>query len=177
MPLWFALLCAASVALKLGFTCVAPLAALGAVAALTINRRAALLAAGSVWLANQIAGFAILNYPMHSGALMWAAALGVATLSACEAAGFAARHVSGLHVSGLAAFGAAFLAAFAVYQGCVVGTSLAAQTSLEYFTVEFVARNFAINVATFAILLAANHLAIPVKRASRPPVELASRLA
>jgi hypothetical protein len=111
---------------------------MGAVAALTMNRRVALLAAGSVWLANRIAGFA-------------------------------ARRTSGL-----VTFGVSFLAAFTVYEGGVVMTSLAMRGGLEYFTVEFVARNFAINAVTFAILLAANRLAAPAHRNAGPVVELAA---
>ena len=65
-PLWIALLVLASVVFSLGFACAVPLAAFAAIAALTLGKRDAFVLVGAVWLANQIAGFAINHYPLVS---------------------------------------------------------------------------------------------------------------
>ena len=52
-PIWIALLVIASIAFSLGFACATPFAAFAAAAALTMNRRDAMLLVGLVWLANQ----------------------------------------------------------------------------------------------------------------------------
>ena len=61
--LWLGLI-AATVAFALGFACEVPLATLGAVAALTLSRRDALMLNGAVWLANQIVGFCRAELPL-----------------------------------------------------------------------------------------------------------------
>ncbi|MDQ6867846.1 MAG: hypothetical protein M3178_05420 [Pseudomonadota bacterium] len=70
-PLWIALLVGASVAFSLGFACAVPLAAFAAIAALTLSRRDAFALVGAVWLANQIAGFAVHHYPVTASTLAW----------------------------------------------------------------------------------------------------------
>jgi hypothetical protein len=75
-PLWMGLLVVLSVLFSLASACAVPLAAFAAIAALTISRRHALALIGSVWLANQIAGFAIHHYPLTSTTFAWGAALG-----------------------------------------------------------------------------------------------------
>jgi hypothetical protein len=85
-PLWIALLVAASVGFSLGFACAVPLAAFAAIAALTLSRRDAFALVGAVWLANQIAGFAVHHYPVTASTLAWGAGLvAVAVLSTIAA--------------------------------------------------------------------------------------------
>ncbi|QGM47562.1 hypothetical protein [Methylocystis heyeri] len=99
----------------LGFACAVPLAAFAAISAMSFDRRTALLATGAAWLANQAAGFAFLHYPIDGETLAWGAALGAIALISCEAAGLAARRISG--VAGLSA---AFVAAFVAYEGSLL---------------------------------------------------------
>jgi hypothetical protein len=83
-PLWIALLVTASVGFSLGFDCAVPLAAFAA--ALTLSRRDAFALVGAVWLANQIAGFAVHHYPVTASTLAWGAGLvAVAVLSTIAA--------------------------------------------------------------------------------------------
>src|SRR5215470_851248 len=79
-PTWIALLVAASIAFSLGFACATPFAAFAAAAALTMNRRSALLLVGLVWLANQGTGFIVLHYPWRTDSLAWGAGLGIVAL-------------------------------------------------------------------------------------------------
>ena len=145
-PLWIALLVLASVVFSLGFACAVPLAAFAALAALTLNRRDALLLVGAVWLTNQIAGFTVLHYPLtqaHSpggprlvpshSRRRW-----LRNGSRAEFRWRAERFV--------------FLAAFAVYEGSLVAISLAFGSGLSNFTPSIVRRILAINFAAFAAL-------------------------
>lgn len=102
----------ASILFTLGFACAAPLAAFAAIAAMSFSRRDALVVTGGVWLANQLWGFGVLDYPTDASTFAWGGALGVIALLSCEAAGFSARRFSGV-----VGAGAAFLAAFCRLSG------------------------------------------------------------
>lgn len=79
-PIWIALLVIAGIAFSLGFACATPFAAFAAAAALTMNRRDAMLLVGLVWLANQGVGFGVLHYPWTVDCLAWGAGLGIVAL-------------------------------------------------------------------------------------------------
>jgi hypothetical protein len=55
--LWLALLVCANIAFSFSFACATPFAAFSTAAALTLNRRDAMLLTGAVWPANQFVGF------------------------------------------------------------------------------------------------------------------------
>src|SRR5271156_2947543 len=74
--LWLALLVCASVAFSLSFACATPFAAFSTAAALTLNRRDAMLLTGAVWLANQFVGFTVLRYPWTMTSFAWGVAIG-----------------------------------------------------------------------------------------------------
>jgi hypothetical protein len=111
-PLWIAFLALASLVFSLGFACAVPLAAFAAIAALTLSRRDAFALVGAVWLANQIAGFAIHHYPLEPSTFAWGAALGTVALASTLAALWAKGSRTGWTFAV-----AAFLAAFTVYEG------------------------------------------------------------
>ncbi len=164
--LWLALLVAASVAFSFGFACAVPFAAFGAVAALTLARRDALLLIVAVWLANQLVGFAFLGYPWTGSTLAWGAALGVVAVLATIAARPMALRRDGRG----AAIGAltAFLGAFIVYEG---GLFIVAATLLggtEDFAPAIVLRILEMNVAAFLGLLALDWLALAGGLVARP---------
>lgn len=150
---WVGLLVAASLAFTLGFACAVPFAAFGAVAAITLPRRDALLAVIALWLVNQIVGFAVLHYPWDAMTLAWGAILGavavLCTLAALAATGgrnSAARSV------------ASFAAAFVVYEGALYLVSATVMGGAEIYVPAIVARIFEINAAAFAGLWAASLL-------------------
>lgn len=152
---WAALLIATSIAFTLAFACAMPLAAFGALAALTFNRRDALLLAGGIWFANQCIGFGMLGYPWTAETFSWGILLGAAGLLSVRAAEWPARHFAGA-----AACGLAFLAAFAAYEGSLFIVSMAVHSGTEAFMPMVAGRVLAINAAAFTGLLTMNHLGI-----------------
>jgi hypothetical protein len=150
---WLVLLAAASLAFTLGFACAVPFAAFGAIAALTLPRRDALLLTAALWLINQAVGFTILHYPWDGSTLVWGAVLGaVAVLSTVTAQALVRGR--GIVAAALAAFAAAFI----VYEGSLYLVSALALGGTEDFTPAIIARISAINAAAFAGLLAAGLL-------------------
>lgn len=148
---WLALLVAASVAFSLGFACAVPLAAFAAAAALTLSRWNALLLIGAVWVANQIVGYAVLGYPWTANSLAWGVALGVVSVLATLAARGAALPFEG--AGRVVVPFAAFLAAFAVYEGALFAVSVALLGGMEDFTPAIIGRIFAINTVAMVGLL------------------------
>lgn len=148
--IWLALMVAASLAFTFGFACAVPFAALGAIAAMTLPRRDALLLTVGLWLVNQIVGFAVLHYPWDETTLAWGAILGgIAVLS--TAAAQAAIRRQGIAVTAAASFAAAFVA----YEGGLYLISATVMGGTEDFAAAIVVRILEINTAGFAALLAA----------------------
>lgn len=111
--LFFALLVAVSAVGSAAFACVTPFAAFAVAAAYGLSARMAMLTVTFVWLANQIIGFAALDYPWTMDTGLWGLAIGAAALLATAAA-CAATRLAGRNVAvGLAA---AVVAAFAIYE-------------------------------------------------------------
>jgi hypothetical protein len=157
--LWLVLLIAASVATSLGFACAVPLAAFAAAAALTLSQRDRLFLVGAVWLANQIVGFAFLDYPRDANTIAWGVALGVVALLSTVVAHGLARRLTGM--SAMAVPVVTFLAAFLVYEGAVFVFALMLGGT-EDFTPAIIGQIFAINAIAMAALLVANRLAAAI---------------
>jgi hypothetical protein len=161
-------LVAASLLLTVGFACAVPLAAFAAIAAVSFDRRKALIAIGAVWLANQAWGFAFMHYPLDGETFAWGGALGVIAALSCEAAGLAHRRFSG--AIGLVAV---FLSAFLVYEGALILIDLVIAQSADDFAPAVVTRIFLINACSFGGLLALSTLVANVA----PKREIAAALA
>ncbi|RBP13153.1 hypothetical protein DFR50_112124 [Roseiarcus fermentans] len=144
-----ALMVAASVALTLGFSCALPLAAFATMAAMLFGPAAAIGSILSVWLANQIVGFACLGYPIDASTFAWGAGLALILLLAVGAAAFVLARVGG--AVGVVA---AFVAAFVTCQGAVSAGCLLTGDGVAHFTLAVVTRIFLINAATFGGFLA-----------------------
>ena len=170
-PLWIALLVLASVVFSLGFACAIPLAAFAAIAALTLGKRDAFALVGAVWLANQIAGFAINDYPLEPSTFAWGAALGTVALASTLAAQWVKDR---LPRGGGANAAGAFLAAFAVYEGSLFAISLVVGSGLSNFAPSIVRRILAINFIAFAALYLFHRLGVVAGIAKEPP-KLAAR--
>jgi hypothetical protein len=112
--LWPALLAVAAIGGSWLFACVTPFAAFAAVAATTERPRTALATVALIWAANQAVGFAFLDYPHDASTLLWGLAIGAAALLATAAASLVAARLD--TAQRWARLGAAFLAAFAVYE-------------------------------------------------------------
>lgn len=151
--LWLALLIAASLAFTFGFACAVPFAAFGAVAAMTLPRRDAVLLTVALWLVNQIIGFTLLHYPWDGMTLAWGAILGIVAVSSTGAALATIRRQG---VVATAATG--FAAAFVTYEGGLYLVSVAVMGGTEDFAAATVVRILEINAAAFAALAAASLL-------------------
>ncbi|HEY1798191.1 MAG TPA: hypothetical protein VGG57_18905 [Stellaceae bacterium] len=151
--LWAGLLLAASLLFTLGFACAVPFAAFGAIAAMTLPRRDALLVVIALWLVNQIAGFTILHYPWDAMTLAWGPIFGAVAVASTLAARAATRN-GGLVQAALAGFAAAFV----VYEGALYIVSATVMGGTEIYTPAIIGRILAINAAGFVALLAASLL-------------------
>lgn len=169
---WLALLVAASVAFSLGFSCAVPFAAFGTVAALTLERRDALMLMGAIWLANQLAGFGFLDYPWTADTFVWGIVLGAVAILCTIAGAFAAGR-SERRDTIIAAL-AAFTAAFVVYEGSLFVVSATLLGGLEDFAPAIVARILEINAAAFAGLLILNRLGEAAGFADGPVARLSA---
>jgi hypothetical protein len=168
--LWLALLVVASVMFSLALACAVPLAAFAAVAALTLSRRDALYLIALVWLANQLVGFAVLNYPWTASTFAWGVVLGaVALLATLTGQWTAGRSVGAARA---VSFAATFLVAFVVYEAALYAVSVALLGGTEIFTEEIQGRIFAINAAAFVGLLALSRLAISVGLVANRPIAI-----
>src|SRR5947207_9550709 len=93
--LWLAALVGTSVGSTLGLACAVPLAAFAAAAALTLSRQDALVLIVAVWLANQLVGFTVLDYPWTASTFAWGVALGAVAILAAVAGQWTVRHSTG----------------------------------------------------------------------------------
>jgi hypothetical protein len=163
-------LVAASVGLSLGFACAVPLAAFAAVAALTMNRRSALLLVFVVVLANQCVGFALLHYPFAASTLAWGCAFAFVGALAVFAAEWAYRGAALAHP--IATYAAAFLAAFVAYEGGLFLVTVASSSDdLAPYAAPVVVRIFLINATAFIGLIMASRAAVAIGFAGRAPAE------
>lgn len=114
--LWPVALVAAAVLFSFALACAMPFAALGALAALFLPWKEALVTAILGWLVNQVIGFGFLGYPTDLTTLAWGAVLGLSAVAAVMAALVSQRHLARhLFLAGaLIAFAAALLAQQAV---------------------------------------------------------------
>jgi hypothetical protein len=169
-PLWLGLLVAASVVFSLGLACAVPLAAFAAAAALSLSRPDALLLITLVWLANQLVGFTLLDYPWTVSTFAWGAVLGVVALLATLASQWIAGHLANARRAFTAA--ATFLAAFAVYEAALFAVSAILLGGTEIYTAAIQGRIFAINAAAFVGLLVLDHLVVSIGFAGGPMIKL-----
>jgi hypothetical protein len=154
--IWMVLIAALSVAGSLAFACAAPLAAIAALAALTMRRMEGVALVVVAWLANQIVGFGFLHYPLEASTFGWGAAIGAGAV-----AGFLVAHpVTNARLPSLVALILALLVSFAVYEVALYGYGLAVGDSGESFTAEIVGRIFLINAVAFAGLLLLHRAAV-----------------
>jgi hypothetical protein len=124
-----------------------------------------------VWLANQLVGFAFLNYPWTANTFAWGVALGIVAILATLAGQWIAKRF--VQTVRLVRFAATFLVAFVVYEAALFVISATLLGGTEIYTVAIQGRIFAINAAAFVALLVLAHLAASVGLANKPAVTLA----
>jgi hypothetical protein len=170
--LWVGLVAGLSVLGSLAFACAAPLAAIAALAATKMRAAEGLALVAAAWLANQLVGYLLLDYPQTFESFAWGAAIGIAAL-----AGFAAAHaVSRAGMPEVAALLLALGAAFVAYEATLFAATAVLSSSEEAFSIAIVGRIFAINAIAFAGLVLlhrgaiALHVLRPAGRAPEPAV-------
>ena len=96
------------------FACITPFVAFAVAAGYALSARVAVLTVMAIWLVNQAIGFAVLGYPWTVDTILWGFTIGTAALLAATLACATLR--LGLR-NNVTAIGAAFVVAFAAYEG------------------------------------------------------------
>lgn len=133
--------------------CALPFAALAAVAALTMERRDAILAILLAFAGNQAIGFGFLDYPHDASTIAWGAGIGIAALASLAAAAYGGRYAARGGI--LAMWTGTFAIAFAVWQLVLLAAGLLIGTGTSGFSGEIVVWVFQLNAVAFVALGAA----------------------
>lgn len=166
--LWVALIAALSVGGSYVYACAAPFAAVGALAARKMDRATGLTLVLLAWVANQIVGFGLLDYPQTANSFAWGGAIGLGAVAAL----FAARMVGNLGWGNVAATAASFAAAFIAYEATLYLASFGLGGS-DAFSFDIVTRILIINAVAFAAILALYAVAGLLKGNREKPVAAA----
>lgn len=160
---WPASLAAATVLGSWALACVFPFAAMAALAALTMNRRAGIALVAIIWAANQFVGFFILSFPWEAQAVGHGIAILGCTLAGFAAARFAANRIAvGSSLRSVAALASAFVVYLALMRGYAQFGG-----GLENFTLEINAA-VALNDALWFAGLMALRFALSTITGERP---------
>ncbi len=154
--LWIGLVTIGSVLGSLAFACVAPLAAMATIAGVKMRTREGLALVGAAWLANQLVGYLVLDYPRTWDSFAWGAAIGVGGLAAFVAATLT-RHV---RLPELVAIVAALPAALAAYEATLFAATAVLPSSDAAFSGEAILRILQVNAVSLVALLAAYRAAV-----------------
>lgn len=155
VPVWprLAVLAGVSVVSSLTLACAMPFVALAALAGLTGTRREAVTITAAAWIANQLVGYGLLDYPRTWDSFGWGAALGIAAVAAT----LTARTVAASLAAQPRWLGwlAAFAAAFVLFEGPLVAATMVLPSGEEAFSLATVLYVLRINLVAFLALAAA----------------------
>lgn len=167
--LWIALIAGLTVIGSYALACVAPLAAVAALAALTLRRTEGLLLVLVAWIVNQAVGFALLSYPHTPDTYAWGAAIGVAAILGY----FAAAAIVPANKSGLVAALVAFAAAFVVYQFALYAFGVATSYAGDSFSLAVVGEILGINAVAYIGFLLIHRAAVALALVKPAPATAA----
>lgn len=154
--LWIALVIALAMFGSFAYACAAPLAAIAALAALTLGRTEGLILVVATWLINQFVGHVLLSYPHTFSSHAWGLAIGAGTI-----VGFlAARAVTRRDLSRWLVVPLVFLTAFVFYQVGMFASASSFTSAERAFSTAIVQEVFLINVVGFAGFLLVHRLAV-----------------
>jgi hypothetical protein len=156
IALWVALIAGLSVAGSFAFACAAPLAAVAALAAITMGRADGVALVVAAWLANQIVGFGFLDYPLSANTFAWGGTIGAAALAVF----LAARLTQAVRLPALVSVALALPLSFVAYEAVLYAAGLVLGGSDSAFTTEVIQRIFVINAVAFVGLLVLERVAI-----------------
>lgn len=172
VPVWMGALVVVAALTSFALACGMPFVAIGALTALTLVWRDALILAGLAWFTNKILGFGFLNYPLDPLTLTWGLPLG---LSALAAIGGAMLSIRLLGAASLANLQISFVDAWASQQTAVFVASLLLGASETPFAPSVLWFFFWTNAVAFSALIPAQAvgarvgLARPIASAQKPP--------
>jgi hypothetical protein len=152
---WVAIVAASMIAFSFYFACATPLVAVAALAGSRMSRKDGAMLIIAAWLANQLIGYLVLNYPRTWDSYAWGATIGVASLLAGLAAAGAARSVRQWWLSACAAL----IAAFSVYEGALFAATVGLPSCAGAFSPSVIARILAINAGAMVSLVAIHWVA------------------
>lgn len=156
--IWLLFLITGSIAFSYIFACAVPLAALAAAAALTVPKREAFLFILCVWLANQLVGYALLDYPQTADSVLWGGVMALAGLTAAVAAFATARRLPA-SLPELARYGAVFAASFIAYELVLLAGAFTPLGGLDDFAPAIIGRVLSIDMLALALVYGLQKLA------------------
>ena len=121
VSIWSAVLGTSAVFGSYFFACVFPFAAIATIAAMTLDMRRGLALVGATWGANQIVGFALMDYPQTFETAALGVSLGLGALAAYGVARLIAEGQPLVSLRSLTALVSAFIA----YQVVIFGGAIA----------------------------------------------------
>lgn len=154
--LWIALVAGLTVIGSFALACVAPMAAVAALAALTLRRTEGLILVVAAWIVNQAVGFVLLSYPHTPDTYAWGAAIGAASVLGYFAAAAVAPRAKSAIVATLVAFAAAFI----VYQVALYAFGVATSYAGDSFSLSVVGEVLGINAVAYAGFLLIHRAAV-----------------
>ena len=138
--LWIGLMTIASTVTTLVLACATPFHALAALAAVRVRRNEGLLLIGAAWVASQLVGFCVLDYPKNSNSIAWSVALVMAAVGSLIVAQFSVAKLNGVHV--IARLVVAYVAAYVGFKLVVLGWSFALDDGWAAFSAKILLRQF-----------------------------------
>jgi hypothetical protein len=153
--IWLAILTLAGVGGSLVISCIAPFVALAVALAGTVRLTLALRAMIVIWLANQLIGFSLFNFPRTANTILWGFAIGMAALLTTSVASLAMNRLRRLSI--FVRLTLAFGLGFVGYQGTLMLASLVLGGQ-ETFMPAVIAQVLVVNAAWLAGLIILNEL-------------------
>jgi hypothetical protein len=157
---WLTFLVIISIAFSYFFACAVPLAALAAAAAITMPRREAIIFILCAWYANQLVGFALLDYPQTANSFIWGGVMALAGIGSTLAAFMATGRLSSRKLSEPLRYVASFAAAFLAYEAILFIAALTPLGGLQDFAPEIIGRVLAIDMLALGIIYGMHKLAV-----------------
>lgn len=156
--LWLALLVVSSVMFSLFFACATPFAAYATIAAMTLAWSDALIFMLTVWFANQLVGFALLDYPQTADSFIWGGVMGVSAVAATVVSRLTMLRLQN-KAAALLSLSAVFLAAMVTYESAMFLAALTPLGGLDGFSLIVIGRVVSVNILALAGLYGLNRLA------------------
>src|SRR5882724_2743216 len=163
---WLACLVLVVSALSFVFACATPFAAFGVLGAMTLSRTDAIRMTVALWMANQVIGYAVLEYPRTVNSFSWGLAIGVAAVASTIVARLILSRLQ--TARGLTQAVVALGGTFAVYEAALITVPMAGLGGTGSFAAAIVGRILVINAAALAGLYALHRIGVAVGISRRP---------